>query len=74
MAKNFRKPFYVFCQTFKFSEESQIDSFIVNKGAGKSVTDDQCDSSSSGIMMRYDLTPMKNISLVSPAPSRVTRR
>jgi translation initiation factor 2B subunit (eIF-2B alpha/beta/delta family) len=65
MAKNFRKPFYVFCQTFKFSEESQIDSFIVNKGSDKSVTDETCDTASTGISMRYDLTPMKNISLVS---------
>lgn len=62
MAKNFRKPFYVFCQTFKFSEESQIDSLIINKGSkNRDVT---CNVTATGITMRYDLTPMKNISLV----------
>ena len=67
MAKHFRKPFYVFCQTFKFSEESHIDSLIINKGSkNPHKRDITCNVTSTGINMRYDLTPMKNISLVKP--------
>lgn len=31
-AHQLRKPFYVVCQTYKFSEKNQIDSISCNKG------------------------------------------
>lgn len=62
MAKTFRKPLYVFCQTFKFSEKSQIDSIICNSGSES--VDPEFEIDLNKFKFRYDLTPMKHISLV----------
>lgn len=62
LARTFRKPFYVFCQTFKFSENSQIDSLICNQMV-TAVTKQQ-KYEENFISLKYDLTPMEYISLV----------
>jgi translation initiation factor eIF-2B subunit delta len=59
---NFRKPFYVLCESFKFSEKSKIDGLIVNKGV-ESVIEDK-PGTFNRISLTYDLTPQKFISLV----------
>lgn len=53
---------YVLCESFKFSEKSQIDGLIVNKGVD-TVVEEQNDSFNH-ISLSYDLTPQKLISLV----------
>lgn len=59
---NFRKPCYVLCETYKFSEKSKIDGLIVNRGI-EWVTEVAPDSFNK-IALSYDLTPSKFISLV----------
>ena len=59
---NFRKPFYVLCESFKFTEKSKIDGLMVNKGI-ESVIEDRPDTFNR-ISLTYDLTPQRFISLV----------
>lgn len=53
---------YVLCESFKFSDKSQIDGLIVNKGV-TTVVEEQTDSFNH-ISFSFDLTPQKLISLV----------
>jgi translation initiation factor eIF-2B subunit delta len=53
---------YVLCESYKFSEKSQIDGLIINKGTA-TVIEDQSHSFNH-IALTFDLTPQKLISLV----------
>lgn len=59
---NFRKPCYVLCETYKFSDKSKIDGLIINRGL-EWVTEVAPDSFNK-IALSYDLTQSKFISLV----------
>lgn len=54
-AKKFRKPFYVFIRTFKFSEKTQIDSFMANE----SFVDEE-----GKVFLEKDLVPDRLLSLL----------
>ncbi len=69
MAHNFRVPFLVFCETYKFSKRSQIDSLADNEMADPSYlsSGSDCDPSEINytlINLKYDLTPIGYINMV----------
>lgn len=62
LSKMFNKPFYVFCQSFKFSKECVIDPFNANKAVERVL--ERPYGEDFMIDLKFDLTPMDCISLV----------
>ncbi len=66
MAFNFRVPFLVFCETYKFSKRSQIDSLADNEMADPSYlsSGNENEINYTLINLKYDLTPIGFITMV----------
>jgi translation initiation factor eIF-2B subunit delta len=71
LAYNFKKPVIAICETFKFSEKSQMDSYLYNniiieKNQNK-ITNNNArtnDDSVNYLIMQYDLTPSNYINMI----------
>lgn len=65
IAKSYLKPFYVCCETYKFSEDSIVDSLSKNKlEPWKAKPEAEDSKKERRINLRYDLTPTQNIDIV----------
>lgn len=67
MASHFQKPFIVFCETYKLSNRSQLDSFSWNEllnPEGLLGGNKHGDDNFIGLNLRWDLTPIKFIKMV----------
>ncbi|EGR31578.1 hypothetical protein IMG5_106300, partial [Ichthyophthirius multifiliis] len=61
VSKEHRIPFHVFCESYKFSEKSQLDSLSQNE---LNVQRQTTNINIIEINLRYDLTPCQNINMV----------
>jgi translation initiation factor eIF-2B subunit delta len=66
IASNYRVPFHVFCETYKFSEQNSLDSFGINEKVDPKMVSGEKDKESpySILNMRYDMTPRENINIL----------
>lgn len=66
IASNYRVPFHVFSETYKFSEQNSLDSFGINeKVDSKMITGEQAKEAPYNILnIRYDMTPKENVNMV----------
>ena len=69
LAHNFKKPVIVFCETYKFCEKSQMDSYLYNsinieKGHSKIDSAKSVDENVNYLTMQYDLTPSNFIKMI----------
>eukprot|EP01015_Nassula_variabilis_P031698 TRINITY_DN7212_c0_g1_i14.p1 TRINITY_DN7212_c0_g1~~TRINITY_DN7212_c0_g1_i14.p1 ORF type:complete len:351 (-),score=85.37 TRINITY_DN7212_c0_g1_i14:62-1114(-) len=65
LAKSYRKPFIVFCETYKFSEKSQLDSLSSNElDDPKMLYPTKQNQEINAINLRYDCTPISNVDLI----------
>eukprot|EP01017_Pseudomicrothorax_dubius_P004490 TRINITY_DN10914_c0_g1_i2.p1 TRINITY_DN10914_c0_g1~~TRINITY_DN10914_c0_g1_i2.p1 ORF type:complete len:307 (-),score=52.13 TRINITY_DN10914_c0_g1_i2:50-970(-) len=63
IAHMYRKPVLVFCETYKFSEKTQLDSLSENELADPQALLEPGDKTTA-INLRYDLTPRNYINMV----------
>jgi len=67
IASNYRVPFHVFCETYKFSEQNSLDSFGINEKVDSTMVsagEQGKESPYSILNMRYDMTPRENINIL----------
>jgi translation initiation factor 2B subunit (eIF-2B alpha/beta/delta family) len=67
IAANYRVPFHVFCETYKFSTQNLLDAFVKNELDDPSkVINEPAEKKDYQILnLRYDMTPKENVSMVS---------
>ena len=63
----YQKPFIVFCETYKFSNRTQLDSFSCNELANPNdlLHNKKQINDFISINLRWDLTPIKFINMVN---------
>ncbi|EAS01605.1 translation initiation factor 2B subunit, eIF-2B alpha/beta/delta family protein (macronuclear) [Tetrahymena thermophila SB210] len=67
VSRDFRTPFHVFCESYKFSEKSQLDSLSQNElclQKNQEGTEQQQAHQYLNINLRYDLTPCEYVNMV----------
>lgn len=67
LANSYKKPFIIFCETYKLSTRSQLDSFSTNEvlSPKKMLANKENDEGFVTINLRWDLTPIKFINMVN---------
>jgi len=66
IASNYRIPFHVFCETYKFSDKNMLDSFGINEQADpKEILNEDIKNANLKVLnLRYDLTPKELVNMV----------
>jgi len=66
VAANFRVPFHVFSETYKFSDQNILDAFAKNELADPNgiIGAESRNPKLNVINLRYDLTPKENVNMV----------